>query len=210
MQQAVLSCKGQGPSAVTGPAQVLTMAVQAAELRGGRRTERQLLSLAVGQGVLSSWLEKELASMKPGTLRRWRMGPGERPHFLAGHPWLSRNGLIWLEVEVLEARQPSLPDKGPRGCALISKSDIQNTRSKRLRSTDPVEALGWRSADWVAATRSTRVATTRCRLVRISQSRCRRNFADAPAPAPTPATTTSAPGHRRRPDGVHPVARPKH
>jgi hypothetical protein len=55
---------------------VLTVALQAAELRGGRRTERQLLSLAVGQGVLPPWLEKELASMKPGTLRSWRMGPG--------------------------------------------------------------------------------------------------------------------------------------
>jgi hypothetical protein len=83
---------------MTGPAPVLTVALQAAELRGGRRTERQLLSLAVGQGVLPPWLEKELASMKPGTLRSWRMGPRERPHVLAGHPWLSRNGLIWLEV----------------------------------------------------------------------------------------------------------------
>lgn len=152
MQQVVPSCQGQGPSAMTGPAPVLTVALQAAELRGGRRTERQLLSLAVGQGVLPPWLEKELASMKPGTLRSWRMGPRERPHVLAGHPWLSRNGLIWLEVEVLEVRQPSLPDKGPSGCALISQSDVQllfERWNKALLSQDPEQVARLYSRDAV-------------------------------------------------------------
>jgi uncharacterized protein (TIGR02246 family) len=131
---------------------VLTVALQAAELSGGRRTERQLLSLAVGQGVLSPWLEAELASMQPGMLRRWRVGPRERPRFLAGHPLLPRNGLIWLEIEVLESRQPSLPDDGPSGCALISQSEVQmlfERWNKALQSRDPEQVARLYSRDAV-------------------------------------------------------------
>jgi hypothetical protein len=80
MRLVMPSSQGQGPIAVARPAPVLTVALQAADPHGERRTERQLLSLAVGQGVLSPWLEEELASMEPGALRRWRVGPRERPH----------------------------------------------------------------------------------------------------------------------------------
>jgi uncharacterized protein (TIGR02246 family) len=152
MQQAMPSCQGKGPSAVAGPAPVLTVAVQAAGMRGGRQTERQLLPFAVGQGVLSPRLEAELASSQPGVVRRWRVGPRERPRFLAGHPWLPCNGLIWLELEVLESPQPSLPDTGPSGCALISQGEVQmlfERWNRALQSQDPEQVARLYSRDAV-------------------------------------------------------------
>jgi uncharacterized protein (TIGR02246 family) len=119
---------------------VLTVALQATDLSGRRRTERQLLSLAVGQGALPAWLEAELASLKPGTVRSWRVGPRERPLPLVGHPRLPSNGLIWMELELLELRQPTLPGDGPSGCALISQAEVQalfERWNRALQSQDP-------------------------------------------------------------------------
>lgn len=152
MQRTTPSRQGQDPIAPAGSAPVLTVALHATDLSGRRRTERQLLSLALGQGVLSPWLEAELASMKPGTLRRWRVGPRERPPFLVGHPFLPRNGLIWLEIELLESRQPSLAGDGPSGCALISQSDVQSLFerwNKALQSQDPERVARLYSRDAV-------------------------------------------------------------
>ncbi len=145
MQRRKASRQGQGPIAAAAlaaakPAPVLTVALQAMDLSCGRRTERQLVSLAVGQGTLPAWLELELAELQPGTARRWRLGPRQRPQALVGHPLLPSNGLIWLELELLETRRPSLPGDGPSGCALISQAEVQSLFdrwNKALQSQDP-------------------------------------------------------------------------
>lgn len=145
MQRRTASRQGQSPitpvaRAPEKPAPVLTVALQATDLSGRRQTERQLLSLAVGQDTLPAWLEMELAGLQPGTTRRWRVGPRQRPLALVGHSLLLSNGLIWLQVELLESRQPSLPGDGPSGCALISQAEVQmlfERWNKALQSRDP-------------------------------------------------------------------------
>lgn len=140
MRRAAPSHQRQVPIHSPEAAPVLTVALQAADLSGRRSTERQLLSLAVGQGTLPAWLEAELRSMAPGTVRRWRVGPRARPPVFVGHPLLPSNGLIWLDVELLESRQPTLPGQGPSGCALISQSEVQalfERWNQALQSQDP-------------------------------------------------------------------------
>lgn len=140
MQRTTPSSERQVPNASAEAASVLTVALQASDLSGRRSTERQLLSLALGQGTLPAWLEAELTALPPGTVRRWRVGPRERPPAFVGHPLLPSNGLIWLEVELLESRGPALPGDGPSGCALISKSEVQSLFdrwNRALQSQDP-------------------------------------------------------------------------
>jgi uncharacterized protein (TIGR02246 family) len=140
MQRATPSRQALGPAASAGSGPVVTVALQATDLSGRGRTERQLLSLAVGQGVLSARLEAELAALEPGTVRRWRVGPRERPYPFKGHPHLPSNGLIWMELELLESRSPTLPGDGPSGCALISQGEVQDLFERwnsALQSQDP-------------------------------------------------------------------------
>lgn len=157
MQRTTASRHGQSPIASAGlapakPGPVLTVALQAIDLSGRRRTERQLLSLAVGQGTLPAWLEVELAGLQPGTTSRWRVGPRQRPLALVGHPHLPSNGLIWLELELHESRRPSLPGDGPSGCALISQAEVQalfERWNKALQSQDPERVAHLYSRDAV-------------------------------------------------------------
>jgi len=110
---------GQRRASIDAPAAaavVLTLALQASDLSGRRRTERQLLSVAMGQGHLPAWLEAEVALLPAGSVRRWRVGPRQRPHCLVRHPLLPSNGLIWLELELLESRPTILQSAGPGRC----------------------------------------------------------------------------------------------
>ncbi|MBM3594191.1 MAG: hypothetical protein FJX32_16215 [Alphaproteobacteria bacterium] len=87
---------GQRRASINAPAAaevVLTLALQASDLSGRRRTERQLLSVAMGQGHLPAWLEAEVALLPAGS-----------------------NGLIWLELELLESRPTILQSAGPGRC----------------------------------------------------------------------------------------------
>lgn len=127
----------EAPAAAGG---VFTVALRAADLSGRIRTKRQLLSVAAGQGQLPAWLDAELALLPAGSVRRWRIGPRQRPHVLQSHPLLPRNGLIWLELELLESRPPRLANDGPSGCALISQSEVQDLFERwnsALQSRDP-------------------------------------------------------------------------
>ena len=157
MQRRTASRQGQSPitpvaRAPEKPAPVLTVALQATDLSGRRQTERQLLSLAVGQDTLPAWLEMELAGLQPGTTRRWRVGPRQRPPSLLNHPLLPCNGLIWLELELLESRQSNLKRDGPSGCALISQGEVQELFERwnwALQSRDPEQVARLYSRDAV-------------------------------------------------------------
>jgi uncharacterized protein (TIGR02246 family) len=128
------------------------VALQASDLSGRQRTERQLLSVAMGQGSLPAWLEAEMALLPAGSVRRWRVGPRQRPPSLLNHPLLPCNGLIWLELELLESRQSNLKRDGPSGCALISQGEVQELFERwnwALQSRDPEQVARLYSRDAV-------------------------------------------------------------
>ena len=142
----------QPQAATSDTASVLTVALQASDLSGRQRTERQLLSVAMGQGSLPAWLEAEMALLPAGSVRRWRVGPRQRPPSLLNHPLLPCNGLIWLELELLESRQSNLTRDGPSGCALISQGEVQELFERwnwALQSRDPEQVARLYSRDAV-------------------------------------------------------------
>jgi len=152
MPRTIPTPHGEARLDASAKASVFTVALQGSDLGGRRRTERQLLSVAIGQGSLPIWLEVELAMLPVGSVRRWRVGPRQRPPSLLNHPLLPINGLIWFELELLDARLPPLQSDGPTGCALISQGEVRELFerwNRALQSRDPEQVAQLYSRDAV-------------------------------------------------------------
>ncbi len=137
-------------SSAVGSSAVLTLSLQATDLSGRLRTERQILSMALVQGSLPAWMEAELSGRASGHQFRWRVSPGDRPSCLAYSSRLPRNGLIWLDVELLDQQSGQLLKEGTSGCALISQREVQELFVRwnaALQTKDPEQVAKLYSRD---------------------------------------------------------------
>lgn len=136
----------------SAPVRAVTVALQAGDLSGRRRTDSLILSMAPGQGSLPPWLEAEIDSLQPGERGSWQVRPRDRPSWLCGHPQLPANGLIWLELVLLETRVQPLTGGSPSGCALITQAEVQelfDDWNRALQSRDPEQVARLYSRDAV-------------------------------------------------------------
>lgn len=129
---------------------VLTVSMQATDLSERLTTGRQIYSMAVGQGQLPHWIESELLDSSLGQQFRWRLGPRDRPSCLSCSSLLPRNGLIWLNLELLDRQCSELLKEGVSGCALISQFEVQELFerwNKALQTKDPEQVANLYSRD---------------------------------------------------------------
>ena len=129
---------------------VLTVSMQATDLSGRSSTGRQIFSLALGQGKLPDWMESELAGSPSGHQFRWRVGPRDRPTCLSKISLLPSNGLIWLDLELLDRQSEQLLRDGVSGCALISQREVQQLFERwndALQTKDPQQVAKLYSRD---------------------------------------------------------------